>query len=103
MIQLAEGIEYLETRKVPLDPRHKKVIIEVASNRPIDVAVVDADQLKAFDESDDGDDVDIDWTEYTRGHEFDYELPDRKKRFLLFWNANEEDEAVIAYKITPIE
>jgi hypothetical protein len=103
VIRLAEEIEYLETRKVPIDTKHKRIFVEVASNRLMDVAVVDADQLKAFDDSETGDDVDIDWTEYTRGHEFVYELPDHKRRFLLLWNANEEDTAVVAYKITPIE
>lgn len=103
MIQLAEEVSYLDTRKVPLDPRQKRVFVEVASDRQIDLAVVDAEQLKQFDESSTGDDVDIDWTEYVRSYEFEYEFPDRKKRYLLFWNANDRDDAVIAYKITPLE
>ena len=104
MIQLAEDIEYLESRKVPLDAKHRRVFVEVASTNKIDIAVIDADQLVAFDESDTGDDVDIDWTENTRSHEFEYEIPnDRKRHYLLFWNSNERRDAIVAYKITLLE
>ena len=103
MIQLAEDIEYLDSRKVPLNPKFKKVFIEVASNNKIDIAVVDADQMYGFDESDTGDDVDIDWIEGVRNYDFEFEFPSsRQKYYLLFWNANEGDDAFIAYKITPL-
>jgi hypothetical protein len=104
MIQLAEDIEYWDSRKVPLDAKFKKVLIEVASNRKIDIAVVDADELEDFEESESGDDVEIDWIENTRNTEFEFDYPnDRKKRYLLFWNANEKGDAMVAYKITPID
>lgn len=106
MIQLAEDIEYLESRKVPLDPKAKKIFIEVASTGKIDIAVVDSRQLKEFDESETGDEVDIDWTENSRNYEFVFEFPgakgEQKKWYLMFWNSNERDDAVVAYKITPM-
>ena len=104
MIQLAEDIEYLESRKIPLDPRHKRVFIEVASNRKIDIAILNAEQLKEFDDSETGEDVALDWIENTRNYELEFELPNEKKRFyLLFWNANERGDALVAYKITPLQ
>jgi hypothetical protein len=103
MIQLAEDIEYLDFRKVPLNPKFKRVFIEVASNNKIDIAVVDADELSEFDESETGEDVDIDWIVSLRNYDFEFEFPDSKaKYYLLFWNSNEEDDAFVAYKITPM-
>jgi len=102
MIQLAEDIEYLESRKVPIDPKLRKVFIEVASTRKIDIAIVDAEKLQEFDESDTGDEAEIDWTENTRNYDTEFDFPDGKKRYLLFWNSNEKGDAIVAYKITPI-
>ena len=102
MIRLVEDIEHYDYVKVALDSKNKDVFIEIASNRKIDIAVVDEALLEEFDESDDGADVEIEWIENTRNHDFEYSLPDKKKRYLLFWNANEDDDAIVAYKITPI-
>jgi hypothetical protein len=103
MIQLAEDISYMESRKVPLDPTLSKILIEVASNRKIDVAVVDAKQLKEFDDSDTGDEADIDWIENTRSYDTVFDFPDGEKRYLLFWSSNEKGDAIVAYKVTPIK
>ena len=105
MIQLAEDIEGYDARKVPIDPSLSRVLIQVASNRKIDIAVVDAATAKKFDKSETGDDVDIDWImENTRQHDFEFEAPSDKKKqhYLLLWNANEDEPAIIAYKFTPI-
>ncbi len=103
MIQLAEDLEYLDSYQVVLDPKYRKVFIEVASNQRIDIAVVDSEQLEEFEESDTGEDVKIDWFEKKRTLDLEFEFPgDRKKRYLLFWNSNDEDDAVVAYKITPV-
>lgn len=104
MIQLAEDVEYLESRKVPLDPMASRVLIEFASNRRIDVAVVDTEKLKEFDDSEAGDDVKgIEWYEKERARDFEFKIPDGKKYYLLFWNANDEKPAIIAYRVTPLE
>ena len=105
MIQLAEDVDGYDARKVPIDPSWTRVLIEVASNRKIDIAVVNAVQAKAFEDSDTGDDVDIDWVmESTRQHDFEIEQSgDRKnKQFLILWNANEDKPAIVAYKFTPL-
>ena len=105
MIQLAEDLGYLDSRKILLDPRYRRVFIEIASNLKIDVSVVDASKMSAFDKSDNGDDVDgIDWFDNTRACEFEFEFPSEsnQKYYLLLWNSNEDDDAMIAYKVTPL-
>jgi hypothetical protein len=105
MIQLAEDIEGYDARKVPIDGSWKRLLIEVASNRKIDIAVVDGETAKKFDDSDSGDDVGIDWIiESARQHDFEWERPPGRttKVFLLFWNANEDDTAIVAYKFTSL-
>jgi hypothetical protein len=105
MIQLVEDIEYQGSSKVPLppDPNYKKLFVEVASNRKIDIAIVDDRQLRHFETTDDEDPT-IEWAENTRNYEEEFEFPnDRKKRFLLFWNSNEKEEAIVAYKITRLK
>src|SRR5438046_1724820 len=100
MIQLAEDIEADDSRKVPLDTSLRKVFIEVASNRLIDLAVVDGEQLRQFEKGKPDDD---DWQEKVRNWEEVFELPaDGSKRYLLFWNCNDSENAIVAYKITPI-
>jgi hypothetical protein len=108
MIQLAEDIGYEDYRKIPLEAKYKKVLIEVASNRKLDVAVANEKQMKAFDEAEDAENVDIDWIENIRSYDFEFEFPPEKQRhYLILWNSNEEYEddegAIAAYKITAIE
>jgi hypothetical protein len=104
MIQLATEVESLDSRKVPLGTRFKRIFLELASDRAIDFAIVNEKQLKDFEASETGDDVEIDWTAHVRAYEDEYELPeDNGKRYLLLWNANSDDDATIAYKITPLD
>ncbi len=104
MIQIAADIDSTDSRKVPLSAKFKRIFLEVAADREIDFAIVNEQQLKDFEASDTGDDVDIDWVPYVRSHEGEFEMPGGNgKRYLLLWNANADDEATIAYKITPIE
>ncbi len=103
MIQLAEDLEFLDSRKVPLNPKLKRIVVEVASNRKIDVAVVDAAQEREFEESPTGDEADIDWIESVRNYDFEFQFPENEgKYYLLFWNSNEKGEAMVAYKISPM-
>ncbi len=104
MIRLAEDIGFEDYRKVPLDPKFRKVLIEVASNHRIDIAVLDEAQYAAFEESEDGDVPGIDWIDEVRSHDFEFEWPEgQTKLYLVFWNWHEKGEAIVAYKITPMQ
>lgn len=105
MIQIAADIDSTDYRKVPLplNPRHKRLLIEVAADREVDVAVVNEKKLAEFEESETGDDVAIEWYQYIRSYDFEFEFPaGNGKQYLLLWNANADDEATIAYKISPL-
>ena len=105
MIQIAPDIDSTDYRKVPLpvNPRYKRLLIEVAADREVDIAIVGEKLLKEFEESETGDDVPIDWYQYIRSQDLEFEFPSGNgKQYLLLWNANAEDEATIAYKISPI-
>jgi hypothetical protein len=106
MIQLAEDIDGYDARKVPIDPSLDRLLIEVASTRRMDIAVIDAPTAKKFDQSDTGDDVSIDWIiENSRQHDFLWERPRSgrgERYYLLFWNAYDDETATVAYKFTTL-
>lgn len=102
MIQIAADIDYLDSRKVRLDPRYNRILLEVAADAEIDLAIVDDELLREFDESETGDGTEIEWVENVRNHENVYDIP-TGRHYLLIWNANERREATVAYKITPLD
>jgi hypothetical protein len=100
MIELTEAIRKDDFLKIPVPFKSGKVRIEVASNRPIDVAVLDPDEYKAFSKEADAED-DQEWHENMRQAEFDFEIPDPNKKYsLVLWNCNSDGKALAAYKLS---
>ncbi len=101
MIQFARDVDGYDARKVQIPYKH--AFVEVASNRRLDIAIVSYEEASRFEEAESGDEVDIEWdaTE-TEQWEFEFIRPDDRKYFLLFWNANDNKTAFVAYKITAL-
>ncbi|MBX9580724.1 MAG: hypothetical protein K2X87_10490 [Gemmataceae bacterium] len=103
MIQMAADIEYLDSRKVRLPTVYPRILIELAADSPVDIAVVNEQELKEFEQSETGDDADIDWEEYVQNYEGVHEVSTVGKSYLLIWNANKERDASVAYRMSPVE
>ncbi|MCI0704460.1 MAG: hypothetical protein L0241_25680 [Planctomycetia bacterium] len=103
MIRFAENIEGLGGCSSPLSQNFRRLFIEIASDKDVDVAVVTEEQLRAFQESESGDDVAIDWIEQVRQYDFECRLLPRGKQYLLIWNSYQDEPVNVAYKITGVE
>lgn len=107
MIKLAEDIDGYDGRKVLIDTSWRRVLIEIAANQQIDVAVVDATTARGFDESQTDKDVEklgINWLgEQIRQEDFEIDQTDlNNRKYLIFWNAYTDESAVVAYKFTQL-
>jgi hypothetical protein len=102
MIHLIEDIVHNDSLKIPLNSGYKKIFVEVASNRKIDIGILNESQLKKFYAGEDAD-VGTDWFENTRTLDRVFDFDEKAKRYLLFWSSNEEGNALVAYKMTPLE
>lgn len=103
MIQLPAKLEGGGVFRVHLDTPHRRLFVEVASDVEVDIAVVTEEQFRAFDESEFGDDADIDWVEQVRQYDFECRRLPRGKQYLLIWNSHQEGPATVAYKITAVD
>ena len=102
MIQM-DTVKSEEYSKVKLPIREGKFLIEVASNKKLDVALVTSAQLGTFEESDDPADAEINWFEEVYNYDFIHEsTAEKERKYLLYWNSNEPGAAVVAYRISPI-
>jgi len=100
---MAQRIEGLGAWRVPLTPAHGRLFVEIAADKDVDVAVVSEDQLRAFEASETGDDVGIDWIEEVRQYDFECRLLPQGKQYLLIWNSYQDEPATVAYKVTGID
>ena len=103
MIQLAAKIESLAVYTIRLIPHFRRLFVEIASDKEVDIAVVTEEQLRAFNESAFGDDVAIDWIERVRQYDFECRIRPRGIQYLLIWNSYQDEPATVAYKVTGVE
>ena len=99
MIELTETISSDDYLRVPLTFKSGRVQIEFASNRALDVAVLNVNEFNAFATQNNAED-DQQWFESVRQKDFVFEIPDSQKYVFVLWNCNSNKTAVAAYKFT---
>ncbi len=103
MIQTLDAIRFSDTRRVPINTVNKRrVLVEVASDRRVDMAIVTQLQFREFQNADDTDELSFDLVEGLRTHDFVVDLAPESPLSLLIWNSNEDADAFVAYKITDL-
>jgi len=100
MIRLAANIEGYAGHSVQFVPHFRRVFVEIAAEMEVDVAVVTDEQLRAFNESEYGEEVDIDWIERVRQYDFEARLLPRGPQYLLIWNSYQDEPVTVAYRVT---